>query len=188
VNFQALPIRGAYIVEMERHGDERGFFARAYCQTEFAAQKLTPSFVQANNSVSAQAGTLRGLHYQLGQYAEDKLIRCIRGAVFDVVVDLRLESPTFLSHHTLQISSVDKNAVYVPRGCANGIMTLADDTELFYLVSNAYEPKAERGLRWNDPRLNIEWPGEPVVLSEKDASHPDFDAAYHLASAFGPFR
>lgn len=188
MRFHPLPIHGAYLVEMERRGDERGFFARAYCANEFAAHGIAPSFVQANNSVSAQSGTLRGLHYQLGEYAEDKLIRCIGGAVFDVVLDLRPESPTFLKHHTLRFSSRDKNAVYVPRGCANGIMTLEPETELFYLASNFYEPSAERGLRWDDPRLAIEWPREPAVVSEKDASHPDFDPAFHLTPSFGPFR
>jgi dTDP-4-dehydrorhamnose 3,5-epimerase len=138
--------------------------------------------------VSTQSRTLRGLHYQLGAYAEDKLIRCVRGAVFDVVVDLRADSPTFLKHHTLHFSSIDRNAVYVPGGCANGIMTLEPETELFYLVSSQYEPSAERGLRWNDPLLGIAWPHEPAVLSEKDATHPDFDPAYHLAPAFGGFR
>lgn len=188
MKFHELPITGAYIVEMERRGDDRGFFARAYCQNEFADHGLRPAFVQANNSVSNDTGTLRGLHYQLGEFAEDKLIRCIHGKIFDVIVDLRPDSPTFLHHHTLTLSSIDKNAIYVPRGCANGIQTLEPYTELFYLVSNFYAPAAERGLRWSDPRLGIVWPLEPTVVSEKDASHPDFDPAYHLDPSFGPFR
>lgn len=188
MKFHALPIDGAYLIEMERRGDERGFFARAFCAEEFAAHALASTFVQANNSVSSQARTLRGLHYQLGAYAEDKLIRCVRGAVFDVLVDLRVDSPTFGKHHTLHFSSIDKHALYIPRGCANGIMTLEPETELFYLVSNEYEPSAERGLRWNDPHFGIVWPHEPVVVSEKDAAHPDFDPAYHLTPAFGAFR
>ena len=188
MKFQALPIAGAYIVRQDPHGDDRGFFARAYCQEEFAGAGLHPTFVQANNSLSTTVGTLRGLHYQLGSFAEDKLIRPIHGAIFDVLVDLRRESPTFLKHHTFELSGEDRAAVYVPRGCANGIETLQPDTELFYLASNFYAPRAERGLRWNDPRFEIAWPLEPVVISEKDASHPDFDEAYHLDPSFGPFR
>jgi dTDP-4-dehydrorhamnose 3,5-epimerase len=188
MKFSALPIPGAFRVSQEPRGDERGFFARAYCRREFAAAGLHPEWVQANNSLSATPGTLRGFHYQLGEYAEDKLIRPIRGAVFDVVIDLRPESPMFLKHCTLELHSGQRDAVYVPRGCANTILTLEPDTELFYLSSNYYEPSAERGLRWNDPRLAITWPSEPAVVSEKDAGHPDFDPAIHLDPSFGPFR
>ena len=188
MKFHPLPIRGAFLIEQDPIGDERGFFARAYCQKEFADHQLTPVFVQANNSLSRTKGTLRGLHYQLGEFAEDKLIRCLRGSIFDAVVDLRPNSPTYLQHHTLTLSGEARNAVYVPRGCANGIETLEPDTELYYLVSNFYSPKAERGLRWNDPRFAIKWPLEPAVISSKDAAHPDFDASYHLDPSYGPFR
>lgn len=187
MKFTELPIKGAFLVEQEPIGDDRGFFARAYCQKEFAAVGLKPSFVQTNNSLSRTKGTLRGLHYQLGEFAEDKLIRCIGGAIFDVVVDLRQDSPTFLHHHTLELPAEGRAAVYVPRGCANGIQTLEPDTELFYLVSNFYKPAAERGLRWNDPRIGVKWPLEPTIISSKDAAHPDFDPAYHLDPSFGRF-
>lgn len=180
-----LPLPGAFLVEQEPIGDERGFFARAYCQKEFAAQGLTPHFVQANNSLSRIRGTLRGLHYQLGRFAEDKLIRCIRGAIFDVVVDLRPKSPTFLQHCTLELRAEMRNAVYVPRGCANGIQTLEPDSELFYLASNFYEFPAERGVRWNDPRFAISWPLPPAVISPKDAGLRDWDPAWHLDPSYG---
>jgi dTDP-4-dehydrorhamnose 3,5-epimerase len=187
VKFRSLPIQGVFIVEQEPKGDDRGFFARAFCKLEFEEHGLNSNFVQANNSLSRTKGTLRGLHYQLGRHAEDKLIRPIRGAIFDAVVDLRPSSPTFMNVCTFELSSEDRCAVYVPRGCANGIQTLEPDTELFYLVSNFYAPDAERGLRWNDPRFGIRWPLEPTVISAKDAAHPDFNEAYHLDSQFGPF-
>src|SRR5664280_2482651 len=129
MKFTPLPINGAFLVEQEPIGDDRGFFARAYCLNEFAAQGLKPHIVQANNSLSRMRGTLRGLHYQLGRHAEDKLIRCIHGAIFDVLVDLRQTSPTFLQHCTLELRAEKRNAIYVPRGCANGIQTLEPNTE-----------------------------------------------------------
>ncbi len=180
-----LPIAGAFHVEQEPIGDERGFFARAYCQKEFAAQGLHPHLVQANNSLSRTRGTLRGLHYQLGRHAEDKLIRCIHGAVFDVLVDLRETSPTYLQFCTLELRADKRNAIYVPRGCANGIQTLEPDTELFYLASNFYNPQAERGVRWNDPKFNFPWPFPPVVVSAKDAALRDWDPSWHLDPAYG---
>lgn len=180
MKFNALPLDGVFEVVIEPIGDERGFFGRAFCQKEFAAQGLETVFVQANNSLSRISGTLRGLHFQRGIHAEAKLIRVIRGAMFDVLVDLRPDSPTFLKHVTLQVTAERRNAIYVPRGFANGIMTLEPDTELFYLSTNFYCPSDERGLRWNDPTLGISWPRDPVVISDKDSRHPDFDRAYHL--------
>lgn len=180
-----LSLRDVFRVEQEPIGDDRGFFARAYCQKEFAAHGLFPEFVQANNSLSRTRGTLRGLHYQLGKHAEDKLIRCIRGAVFDTVVDLRPKSSTYLHHCTLELRAEERSAVYVPRGCANGIQTLEPDTELFYLASNFYEFPAERGIRWNDPRFAIKWPLKPEVISGKDSAIRDFDPAWHLDPAYG---
>jgi dTDP-4-dehydrorhamnose 3,5-epimerase len=187
LKFHPCKIKGAFIIELDRIGDERGFFARAYCQKEFAAQGLHPTMVQANNSVSVQAGTLRGLHYQLGEHAEDKMIRCIHGEIFDALVDLRQDSPTFLQYETFTLNRENKLAIYVPRGCANGVMMTKPDTELFYLASNFYNKEAERGLRWNDPKIGIKWPGVPDVISEKDATHPDFDPAFHLDPKYGAF-
>lgn len=180
-----LPVHGAFTIEQDPIGDDRGFFARAYCQREFAAAGLNPHFVQANNSVSRTVGTVRGLHYQLGRHAEDKLIRCINGAFFDVVLDLRPRSPTYLQHCTLEISAGKRNAVYIPRGCANGIETLQPEAELFYLASNFYESPAERGVRWNDPKFGIQWPLPPTVISTKDAGWPDWNPAWHLDPAYG---
>jgi len=180
MKFTPLPINGAYVIDLEKLGDERGFFARAFCQREFEAQGLETRVAQANTSLSRVKGTLRGLHYQLGEFAEAKLIRAISGAVFDVLVDLRPESPTFLQHCALVLSAENRSAIYVPRGCANGIQTIEGDTQLFYLAFNFYAEHAERGLRWNDPRLGIKWALEPTVISDKDRNHPDFDPAYHL--------
>ena len=180
-----LPIQGAFTVEQDQIGDDRGFFARAYCQREFAAAGLYPHFVQGNNSVSRTPGTLRGLHYQLGRHAEDKLIRCVNGAFFDVVLDLRPRSPTYLHHCTLEITADRRNAVYVPRGCANGVETLEPDTELFYLTSNFFEFRAERGVRWDDPQFGIKWPRAPAVVSAKDAQLRDWDPAWHLDPSYG---
>jgi dTDP-4-dehydrorhamnose 3,5-epimerase len=185
MKFTALALHGAFLVEQEPIGDDRGFFARAYCQNEFAAQGLNPHFVQANNSLSRTRGTLRGLHYQLGKFAEDKLIRCIRGAIFDALVDLRPKSPTYLQHVNLELRAEMRNAIYVPRGCANGIQTLEPDTELLYLASNFYEAAAERGIRWSDPKFAIGWPLPPAVISPKDAGLRDFDPAWHLDPSFG---
>src|SRR5580692_11072629 len=135
MKFNPLPLKGAYLIELEKREDERGFFARAFCEKEFHANGLATDFVQANNSLSVDQYTLRGLHYQLGEAAEDKYIRCIRGRTHNVIVDMRPDSETFLKHHTAQLSSELRNALYVPRGFANGIMTMEPSTELFYLVS-----------------------------------------------------
>lgn len=180
MRFNALPLGGAFLIELEKREDERGFFARAFCEGEFAAHGLNPRFVQANNSLSVEAYTLRGLHYQLGAAAEDKYLRVIHGRTYNVIVDVRPDSPTFLKYHAVQLSSKERNALYVPRGFANGLMTLEPNTELFYLVSNFYDARAERGLRWNDPKIGIHWPQAASVISTKDSGHPDFDPAYHL--------
>lgn len=180
--FNPLPLPGAFLIDLEKREDERGFFARAYCQREFAAHGLMAQFVQANNSLSVQQYTLRGLHYQLGDTAEDKYLRCIRGMTHNVIVDMRPDSPTFLQHCSVQLSPERRNALYVPRGFANGAMTLLPETELFYLATNFYAPEAERGVRWNDPKIGIKWPHEPAVLSPKDTGFPDYDPAYHLGT------
>jgi len=180
VKFIETPLAGAYLIELERKGDERGFFARAFCVNEFADHGLATAFVQINNSLSAHRGTLRGMHYQLPPHQETKLVRCIRGALTDVIIDLREESATFGQHFQVELSADNRHMLYVPKGFAHGFMTLEDDTEALYLVDAFYAPEAERGIRWNDPRFAIAWPMEPVVLSEKDAGHRDFDPVYHL--------
>ena len=180
MQFQETPLAGAYVIELEKRGDERGFFARTFCQREFAEFELPTEFVQVNNSLSADKGTLRGMHYQLAPYAETKLVRCIRGALWDCLLDLRPESETFGQWYGAELTAENRRMLLVPQGFAHGFITLADDTEAFYFVDAFYAPEHERGVRWNDPRFAIQWPLEPVVLSEKDAQHRDFDSQYHL--------
>lgn len=172
MKFRELGIRGCFEVELEPRADERGWFSRAFCTSEFQARGLDPVIAQVNTSFSHDGGTLRGLHYQRGHAAEAKTVRAIRGAAFDVVVDLRRDSPTFLQWTSIELSSDQRNAIHVPKGCAHGILTLEDNTELLYAVSTAYEPTAEAGLRWDDPAFNVRWPREPVQISAKDRAWP----------------
>ncbi|MGI9428911.1 MAG: dTDP-4-dehydrorhamnose 3,5-epimerase [Bythopirellula sp.] len=183
MQFQETPIPGAYTVDLEKRGDDRGFFARAFCQREFAELQLPTEFVQFNNSLSADRGTLRGMHYQLAPEAETKLVRCTRGSLWDCILDLRPASETFGQWFGEELSAENRRMILVPKGCAHGFITLQDDTEAFYFVDAFYAPDYERGLRWNDPKFNIEWPIEPVVLSPKDSEHRDFDPAFHLGAA-----
>ncbi|MGA8890503.1 MAG: dTDP-4-dehydrorhamnose 3,5-epimerase [Anaeromyxobacteraceae bacterium] len=178
--FQETPLAGAYVIELEKKGDDRGFFARAFCEREFGAKGLATRFVQVNNSLSAQRGTLRGMHYQLAPRAETKLVRCIRGSLYDVILDLRRDSPTFGRSFGAELSAENRRMMFVPKGFAHGFVTLVDDTEAFYFVDEFYAPEQERGLRWNDPRFGIEWSVAPVVISDKDRAHRDFDPAWHL--------
>ena len=180
MKFTPAPIPGGFVVDLEPIGDERGFFSRMFCQTEFAAAGLESRFVQMNDSYSATKGTLRGLHYQLAPSAEVKLVRCIRGAAWDVILDLREDQPTFGQWFGAEITADNRRAMYVPRGFAHGFITLMDDTELVYMVSSFYDKVNERGVRWNDPRFNVGWPIEPTVISARDQGHPDFDPELHL--------
>jgi dTDP-4-dehydrorhamnose 3,5-epimerase len=181
MTFNETPLRGAYLIDLEKRGDERGFFARAYCEREFAEHQLATRFVQMNNSLSAQGGTLRGMHYQLAPKAETKLVRCVRGALYDVILDLRKESPTFGKSFGAELTAENRRMMYVPKGFAHGLVTLTDDAEALYLVDEFYAPEQERGIRWNDPRFGIKWPIQPVVVSDKDRAHRDFDPGWHLA-------
>jgi dTDP-4-dehydrorhamnose 3,5-epimerase len=174
MKFIETRLPGAWIVELEKHGDERGFFARAYCRDEFAEHGLMTEIVQANLSLSRRAGTLRGMHLQVPPAAEIKLVRCVRGAIHDVIVDLRPRSPTFGEWLGVELSAANRTMLYVPEGFAHGFLTLTDDAETFYQVSAPYTPECERGIRYDDPRIGIEWPGQPVEISEKDRSWPDF--------------
>jgi dTDP-4-dehydrorhamnose 3,5-epimerase len=180
--FTETPLAGAYLIDLEKRGDERGFFARAFCEREFAGHGLVTHFVQINNSLSAQQGTLRGMHYQLAPKAETKVVRCIRGALYDIILDLRDGSPTFGQSYGAELSAENRRMMYVPKGFAHGLFTLADDTEAFYLVDEFYAPEHERGIRWNDPKFSIRWPSQPNVLSDKDRNHRDFDPAWHLTA------
>jgi dTDP-4-dehydrorhamnose 3,5-epimerase len=165
----------AFVVELEKHEDERGFFARAWCDREFAAQRLNTQWVQANLAYSKTKGTLRGLHYQAAPYQEAKLMRCIRGAIYDVILDLRPESPTYKQWLGVVLTADNQKALYVPEGFAHGYQTLVDDCEVFYPVSQFYTPGSERGVRWNDPAFAIRWPlTEGLVISDKDQNWPDY--------------
>jgi dTDP-4-dehydrorhamnose 3,5-epimerase len=180
--FTETPLKGAYLIDLEKRGDERGFFARAFCEREFAAHGLSNRIVQANNSLSARKGTLRGMHYQFAPKAETKVVRCLRGALHDIILDLRGDSPTFGQTFGADLTADNRRMMYVPKGFAHGFITLADDTEAFYLVDEFYAPECERGVRWDDPRFAIPWPAQPTVISDKDRNYPDFDPAWHLTA------
>lgn len=180
MKFTETPLKGAFVIELDKRGDERGWFARAFCEREYAAHGLNHHIVQANNSFSAIPGTLRGMHYQLAPKAEDKVFRCIRGAIFDAIIDLRPESPTFLKHFTIELTADNRISLYIPKGFAHGFMTLVPDTEVFYLVTEFYSPELERGIRYNDPKFGIKWPLEPAVISDKDRNQKDFNPEIHL--------
>jgi dTDP-4-dehydrorhamnose 3,5-epimerase len=178
--FNETPLSGAYLIDLEKKGDDRGFFARAFCELEFTQAGLIGQFCQVNNSLSAHAGTLRGMHYQLSPRAETKLVRCIRGALYDVILDLRPTSPTFGQSFAAELSADNRRMMYVPKSFAHGFVTLQDDTEAFYFVDEFYSPEHERGVRYNDPRFQLRWPVAPTVISDKDKNQRDFDRAWHL--------
>jgi dTDP-4-dehydrorhamnose 3,5-epimerase len=180
VRFVETGLDGAWIVELERHTDERGFFARAFCRSEFEAHAIPSDVVQANVSYNHRAGTLRGMHYQVPPATETKFIRCINGAIHDVIVDLRPDSPTYLQHVGVELSATNRRALYVPGLFAHGFVTLTDDAEVLYLVGEYYTPGHERGIRYDDPVLGIDWPHPVAVLSHKDAAWPDLDPATAL--------
>lgn len=177
MKFTPTKLGGAYVVEPEKIGDERGFFARLWCRDAFAAQGLAGAVVQANVSFNARRGTVRGMHYQAAPHAEVKLVRCTRGALYDVAVDLRPGSPTYRQWVGAELTAENHRMLYVPEGFAHGYLTLEDATEITYLTSCAYAPEAERGVRYNDPSLGIAWPIPVEVVSEKDRAWADFDVA-----------
>jgi dTDP-4-dehydrorhamnose 3,5-epimerase len=177
--FHPTPLKDAYLIELERRADDRGFFARLFCQNEFAEAGLSPQFVQINNAFSTKKATLRGLHYQLPPSAEIKLVRCVRGALFDCIIDIRPDSPTYEKWFGAELDENNRLAMYVPRGFAHGILTLKTDTEVLYMVSDFYTPERERGLRWDDPHFNVSWPFKPQEISPKDLAWPDFDPTFH---------
>ncbi|MEN3793067.1 dTDP-4-dehydrorhamnose 3,5-epimerase [Fulvimarina sp. MAC3] len=181
--FHETPVHGARLIELEKRGDDRGFFARFFCEKEFGEAGLETRFVQINNSLTGKAGTLRGMHYQLPPHGEVKVVRCIRGALYDVILDLRPDSPSFGQSFGAELSAENRMMMYVPKGCAHGFVTMTDDTEALYLVSDFYAPDAERGVRFNDPKFAIEWAVEPVEVSEKDGKWPDFDPEFHGVEA-----
>lgn len=173
VIFSSTAIEGVLRVEPERHADDRGFFARTFCQQEFAAQARPLCPVQCSTSFNIHRYTLRGLHYQAEPHGEEKLVRCTRGAVFDVAVDLRRESATFLQAVTVILSPENGTQLLIPRGCAHGFLTLEANCEVEYMMTEFFEPKAACGVRWNDPRLALEWPAQPEKISDQDRNWPD---------------
>ena len=192
--FKETKLKGAFIIEPEKIEDERGFFARTYCRREFESHGLKPYVVQCNISYNKRRGTLRGMHYQVGPYEEAKLVSCIRGALYDVIIDLRSDSPTYRQWIALELSghnaahcspltavsahcsplTVNYNMLYIPEGFAHGFLTLTDNTEVFYQMSEFYMPESARGVRWNDPAFGIMWPIDVAVISERDSKYPDF--------------
>jgi dTDP-4-dehydrorhamnose 3,5-epimerase len=174
VIFEELSLPGAYVIRLEERSDDRGFFARSWCSREFAAHGLADCVVQANVSYNRRRGTLRGMHWQEGPAAETKLVRCTSGALYDVIVDLRRDSPTYRRWVGVELTARNRLMLYVPEGFAHGFQTLEDETEASYQVSQYYTPGAERGLRHDDPAIGIEWPMPVEVISEKDRSWPDF--------------
>jgi dTDP-4-dehydrorhamnose 3,5-epimerase len=172
--FKETTLRGAYIIEPDKREDGRGFFTRIWCRSEFEAQGLNPNFVQANLSYNVKKGTLRGMHYQIAPFGESKLVRCTRGSVYDVIIDLRPASPTFRSWLGAELSATNYKMLFVPEGFAHGFLSLADDAELTYQVSQFYHPESEHGVRYDDPAFGIEWPIEIEVISDKDKGWPDF--------------
>lgn len=174
MNFVDTGLEDAYLIRPEKRGDERGFFARAWCEREFSEMGLETRIAQANMSRSADVGTLRGMHLQLPPDAETKIIRCTAGAVYDVIIDLRPRSSSYMQWYGARLDAVKHDALYVPGGFAHGFLTLEPDTEVYYLVSAFYSPGAERGVRFDDPAFGIEWPAEIRVVSDKDRSWPDY--------------
>ena len=176
--FTPLELEGAYLVELDTREDERGFFARAWCREEFEAHGLNSDVVQCNLAFSHERGTRRGMHVQREPHEEAKLIRCTRGAIFDVIVDLRSDSPTHARWLGVELTADNRRALYVPEGFAHGYLTLVDESETLYQVSEAYAPAAEAGVRWDDPSFGIVWPQtERRIISEKDRAWPDYDPA-----------
>jgi dTDP-4-dehydrorhamnose 3,5-epimerase len=172
--FTATPLPGAFVIEPERLEDSRGFFARTWCQREYEARSLTSRLVQCSISSSNKKGTLRGIHYQIAPYEEAKLVRCTSGAIFDVIVDLRPQSPTFRQHFSAILTALNHVSLFIPEGVAHGFLTMEDNTEVFYQMSEFHSPKHARGVRWNDPAFGVEWPLTPVIMSERDRGYPDF--------------
>ena len=175
MKFTQTKLKGAYTIDVEKREDERGFFARTFCANEFSEQNLENRFVQANMSFNYKKGTLRGMHFQKAPYQEDKLVRCTKGSLYDVIIDLRPESETFKQWIGVELTEENRRALFVPKGFAHGFITLEDNTEINYLVTQFYTPAADSGVRYNDPVFNITWPVEITSVSEKDKNHPDFE-------------
>jgi dTDP-4-dehydrorhamnose 3,5-epimerase len=174
MKFRETTISGVFEICLEPHPDERGFFARSWCQKEFADRGLNSKLVQCNISRNTRKGTLRGMHFQEAPFSETKIVRCTRGSVYDVVLDLRPPSKTFKNWIAVTLTEETGNSVYIPDGCAHGFLTLADGADVFYQMSEFYKPEASRGVRWNDPAFGIHWPAEVNMISDRDRTYSDF--------------
>lgn len=175
MKFQELKLKGAYLIEPELIEDERGFFARSFCTQEFRKYGLAPELEQCNISFNKKAGTLRGMHFQIGEQSEAKLVRCTMGKIYDVIIDLRPFSATYKQWEAVELSDLNRKMLYIPEHFAHGFLSLADNSEVFYQMSTTFAPQAARGIKWNDPAFNIKWPlSTPSVISVKDQQYPDF--------------
>ena len=173
--FRETSLKGAYVVEADRLEDERGFFARVFCRDEFEARGLNPNLVQCSVSFNKKMGTLRGMHYQVAPHEEAKLARCTRGAIYDVIADIRPTSPTYMQWLAVELAAEKHTMLYIPEGFAHGFQTLADNTEIFYQISESYDPDCARGFRWNDPAFSLRWPiTDEMILSSRDLSFEDY--------------
>ena len=172
--FHETILKGVFVIEPERNEDERGFFARTWCAEEFAAHGLNPRLVQCSISFNKRKGTLRGMHYQVAPYEEAKLVRCTKGSIFDVVIDLRLRSATYTKHVSVVLSQANRNMLYIPEGLAHGFQTVEDETEVFYQMSQVFHPESAKGVRWNDPAFGIQWPPGDRIISARDQQYGAF--------------
>lgn len=175
MTFHETKLSGVFEIHIEANSDERGFFARCWCQKEFERHGLQTALAQCNVSFNTRKGTLRGLHYQAEPFPEAKLVRCTRGGIYDVVVDLRPQSPTFKGWIAAVLTDTNRHMIYVPEGCGHGFLTLEDETEVFYQMSAFYHSESGRGVRWNDPAFGIVWPDQAEIISDRDRNYPDFE-------------
>jgi dTDP-4-dehydrorhamnose 3,5-epimerase len=176
MKFHKQKIHGVYLIEPTPFVDDRGVFRRHFCDAEFEAHGISTSVRQSNVSENRYAHTLRGFHYQTGVYGEGKTLSCLKGSIYDIIVDLREDSPTYLQWQSFELNDKNRYTIHIPPGCANAFLTLEDDCLIHYYCSVAYTPSAERGIRYNDPTFAFKWPSEPVIISEKDLNHPDFSS------------
>ncbi|REL24182.1 dTDP-4-dehydrorhamnose 3,5-epimerase [Rhodohalobacter sp. SW132] len=174
MKYTETPIEGAVIIELEKHEDARGFFARGFCKKEFEEHGLEHEIVQCNFSKSVKKGTLRGMHYQSPPHAEVKMVRCLNGAIYDVIVDIRKDSPTYKQWFGVKLTDKDYKMLYIPKGLAHGFQTLEENSVIFYMVTENYNQQSERGVRWNDPAFDIDWPLSVTEISEKDQAFTDY--------------
>ena len=176
MKFLPLPLEGAFLIETEQVADERGFFARTFCCKEFSAHGLNPELLQCSISFNTHKGTLRGMHYQTEPHQESKLVRCTMGSIYDVIIDLRQDSATFRQWASVELSADNRKSIYIPEGFAHGFLTLVENCEVFYQISELFQPESIAGVRWNDPAFSIDWPGDVSIITDRDRDHPDFSA------------